>query len=199
MATDTIERSHWHSARWLLLLLVAIPLLPEIFIWAAGALAGLMGCEPGQKPVCLIGSLAVSNVIEGGLSAAGVLSPTWNHYFNLAVAGWLVVCLVVLLRGWRRMTSRLLLGLAVALFLAVLPNLGPLFAIRLVADASVCKPESTGCLLFGGEVRNAYGALEKANLAVFNGDALPVVGIFLVFAAFVVVSGAVSTRRAVKP
>ncbi|MGH6712095.1 MAG: hypothetical protein ACREEK_24395 [Bradyrhizobium sp.] len=198
MATDTIERSHWPSARWLLLLLVAIPLLPEMFIWTVGALAGLMGCEPGQKSVCLIGSLAVSSVIEGGLSAAGILSPTWSHYFNLAVAAWLVVCLVVLIRGWGRMTSRLLLGLAVALFLTVVPNLGPLFAIRLVADASVCKPESTGCLIFGGEVRNAYGALEKANLAFFNGDALPVVGVFLVFAAFVVVSGVTSTRRTVK-
>ena len=74
----------------------------------------------------------------------------------------------------------------------------PLFAIRLVADASVCKPESTGCLLFGGEVRNAYGALEKANLAFSNGDALPVVGIFLVFAAFVIVSGVAATKGAVK-
>ena len=96
------------------------------------------------------------------------------------------------------MTSRLLLGSAIALFLVVLPNLGPLFAIRLVADASVCKPESTGCLLFGGEVRNAYGALEKANLAFSNGDALPVVGIFLVFAAFVIVSGVAATKGAVK-
>ena len=140
----------------------------------------------------LLDSLAVSNVIEWGLSAAGVLSPSWSKYFYLAVDGWLVVCLVALIRGWTGVTSRLLLGSAVALFFAVLPNLGPLFAIRMVADSNMCKPESTGCLIFGGEVRNAYGALEKANLAFLNGDALPMVGILVVFSVFAIVSGTVS-------
>ena len=197
MATDSIEQSHRYSARVLLPLLVTMLLLPELFIWAVAALAGLMGCEPGQKHVCLVGSLAVSNVIEWGLSAAGVLSPSWSKYFYLAVDGWLVVCLVALIRGWTGVTSRLLLGSAVALFFAVLPNLGPLFAIRMVAELDMCKPESTGCLIFGGEVRNAYGALEKANLAFLNGDALPVVGILVVFSVFAIVSGTVS-RRTVK-
>jgi hypothetical protein len=198
MATDSLERSHRYSARWLLLLLVTIPLVPEIFIWVVAAVAGLMGCEPGQKHACLIGSLAVSDVIDWDLSAAGVLSPTSSTYFYLAIGGWLVACFAVLIRGWKRVTSRLLLGSAVASFFALLPILGPLFAIKMVADANVCKPQSTGCLLFGGEVKNAYGALEKANLAFRNGDALVVVGIFVVFAIFVIASGAISTRRGVE-
>jgi hypothetical protein len=201
MAIDSLERSHRYSARLVLLLLVAIPLLPEIVIWAVAALAGLVGCQPDQKDACLIGSLAVSNVIDRALWAGGVdivKSAAWRAYFYLAIGGWLVVCYVVLIQGWGRVTSRLLLGSVVALFLALWPFWGPLLAIKMFANERFCKPESTGCLLFGGKVDNAYAALEMINLPFKNGGALPAVGIFLVFAVLVIARGVVSARRAVK-
>lgn len=146
----------------------------------------------------MVGSQRVSELIDWGLTAGGVISLTWRTYFHLIISGWLAVCYVVLIRGWERVTSRLLLGSAVALFFAVLPSSGPLFAIRMIAGADVCKPESSGCLLFGGQVKNAYGAVANANLAVLNGDILPVVAIFVVFSILVIASSAASARRRVK-
>jgi hypothetical protein len=199
MAKDSFGRSHRYLARFVLLLLVAIPLLPEIVICAVAGLAGLMGCRP-DKDACLIGSLAVSNVIDWALWAGGVdivKSAAWRAYFYLAIGAWLVVCYVVLIQGWERVTSRLLLGSAVALFFALLPFWGPLLAIKMFANEHLCKPENTGCMLFGGKVDNAYAALEMSDLPN-HGGALPAVGIFFVFAVFVTARGVVSARRAVK-
>jgi hypothetical protein len=201
MAIDSLERSHRYSARLLLLLLVAIPLLPEIVIWVVAALAGLVGCQPDQKDACLFGSLSVSNIIDWALWAGGVdivKSAAWRAYFYLAMGGWLAVCYVVLIQGWERLRSRLLLGSAVALVFALLPFWGPLLAIKMFASERLCKPESTGCMLFGGKVDNAYPALEMINLPFNNGGVLPVVGIFVVFAVFVIARSVVSTRPAAK-
>jgi len=201
MAVDPLKRSGRHSARWLLPLLVVVPLLPEIFILVVAAFAGLKGCRPDQDHACLFGSLAVSKGIEWGLSAAGVgivKSSAWRSYFYLAISAWLVLCYAVLTLGWRRVTSRLLLGSVVALFFALLPFSGPLWAIKPFANEQLCKPESTGCMLFGGKVGNAYSALEMTSLPINDGGALPAITIFLAYAIFVGVRGILSARRVVR-
>jgi hypothetical protein len=73
-----------------------------------------------------------------------------------------------------------------------------LLAIKMFANERLCKPESTGCMLFGGKVDNAYAALEMTNLPFNDGGALPAVGTFIVFAVFVIARGVVSARRTVK-
>ena len=198
MALETFERSHGHAARWVLLALLVVPFLPEIAIWAVAALAGLAGCQPDQKDACLVGSLAVSDVIDRALWAGGVdivRSAAWRSYFYVAIVAWLGLCYIVLIQGWERVTSRLLLGAALALTFALLPFWGPLLAIKMFANERLCKPESTGCLLFGGKVENAYAALEMTNLPFNSGGVLPAVGLFAVFSVFAIAAGVVSTKR----
>jgi hypothetical protein len=202
MATDSIERSHRHSARWLLLLLVAVPLLPEIFIWAVATFAGLKGCQPDQQVACRLGSLVVSDLVDRALWAAGVdivKSAAWRTYFYLAIGAWLVACCIVLIQGWAGVKSRLLLGTVVALFLALLPFWGPLATVKIFADEGLCKPEAvTGCKLFGGNVDNAYAALQMRDLPFSDDDPLLAVWIFAGFSLLAIAGGVASARRAAK-
>lgn len=202
MAIDPLERSPRYLARLVLLLLLAIPLLPEIVIGIAAALAGLMGCRPDQKDACLIGSLAVNDAINWALQAGGVsivASATERTYLYLAIGGWLVACYVVLIWGWKRVRSRLLLGSAVALYLALVPFWGPMLAIKMLADRPYCEPAgSGGCTLFGGKVNQAYAALSMADPPPYYESTKLAVGIFAVYAILVIVQRVVSARRPVK-
>jgi hypothetical protein len=198
MATDSLKHSRY-SARLLLLLLVTVPVLPEVVILAVATFSGLMGCLQDQNVACPVGSPAA--VVNWALWAGGVdivKSAVWRAYFYLAVGAWLVICYVVLILGWARVSSRLVLGSAVALFFALLPFCAPLLAIKTFADNRLCKPESTGCKLFGEEVDKAYAALEMAKLPFNDWAAVVMFGIFAVFATLVIASGAVSTRRPIK-
>jgi hypothetical protein len=196
MVTDSLKRSDGHPARRLLLLLVTVPLLPELFIWVVAAIAGLAGCKPSLA--CENVSPTVSDMIEGGLWAAGIVRFTWSTYFHLAIGAWLVVCLLLLLRGWAGATSRLLIGAAVTLFFAVLFVFGPWFAVYMVADANTCNPQKrTGCFLFGGAEESVRGAFQKADHGILNEGTLLLVGIFVVFAIFVIASGTISAKRAI--
>jgi hypothetical protein len=180
---------------------VIVPLLPEILIGAIAGLAILAGCTPRQiPPACKVQSFAVNEVIGWGLSAAGILSSPWSIYFYLALAAWLVVCLVVLNRGWERVMSRLVIGVAVTSLFALLPLLGPWYAIDTVADNS-CNPQKASCVVFGGVVNNTYAALEKRYFNIPDAEVLltaAMVGIFVVFTIFVIVRGVISARRAVE-
>jgi hypothetical protein len=202
MITKSPEHSHHYLARRALLLLVAIPLLPEIVIIAVAALAFVMGCRPGQEGACLIGSRAVSDVINWALQAGGVPtvgSATARAYLYLAIGGWLVVCYVALIQGWKRLRSRLLLGSAVALFLALLPFWGPMLAIKMLANGPYCEPASSPvCKLFGGPVALAYAALSMAEPPPYYESFKLAAGIFAVYAILVIVRGVVSARRPVK-
>ena len=200
MAIHPPKHSRRRSARWLLLPLVIVPLLPEIFIWAVAGVAVLAGCTPGQTPpACKVQSLAVHDVIGWGLSAAGILSSPWSIYFYLAIGGWLVICLVVLNQGWERVASRLVIGAAVTSLFALLPLLGPWYAIDTVAD-NACNPQKASCSLFGGVVKKTSAAFEKWYFEIPDVEMLltaGIVGIFVVFAILVAISGVVSARRAV--
>ena len=201
MTTDFPNHSRRRSARWLLLLLVITSLFPEIFIWAVVGIAGLQGCESGKNVACDIGPLTARDMIEWSLTAAGIVPWTWRIYFYLAVGAWLIVCFIVLIRGWTGVTSRLLIGSAVTALFALLSVVGPWFAIDLVADKSVCKPQTTGCLLFGGAKEEVKGAFQKANLGISDVEFLMLagmIGIFIVFAIFVITSSAISVRRTVR-
>lgn len=196
MATDSLKRSHKDPARRLLPLLVTVPLFPEIFIWVVAAIAGLAGCDPSHA--CEKVSPTVSEMIEAGLWAAGIVRFAWSTYFHLAIGAWLVVCLLLLLRGWTSATSRLLIGAAVTLFFALLFVFGPWFAVYMVADANTCNPQKrTGCFLFGGAEESVRGAFQKADQGILNQGTLILFGIFVVFAIFVIANGFMSAKRAI--
>jgi hypothetical protein len=197
MATDALKGQQRHPARWLLLLLVTVPLLPEIFIWIVAAIANLAGCKPSLT--CVNVSPAVSDLIEGGLWAAGIVRFTWSTYFHLAIGAWLVICLLVLLRGWAGAASRLLIGAAVTLFFALLFVFGPWFAVYMVADPNTCDPQKqTGCVIFGGAEESVRGAFQKADHGFLNEGTLLLTAVFVVFAAFVIAGRIISANRPVK-
>ena len=202
MTTKSAKLSHHHLARLALLLLVVIPFIPEVIIFTVAALARLMGCVADQKEACLVGPLAVSDIIDWALLAGGVLivsSTVWRTGFFLAISGWLVVCYVVLIQGWTRVASRLMLGLVVALFFAIMPLSGPMLAIQIVANENSCAPAHSGpCQIFGGKVEKAYAATVMTQSPRSDTSVELAAWIFVFYAILVIVLGVVSARRPVK-
>src|ERR1051325_8069743 len=104
------SRRYWY--RLALLLLVIIPFIPELVIFGTIVIAKLMGCEPEQKNLCLIGSLPPSEIIRVSLHATATFiidhagNLKWLVGMYLAIAAWLVACWVVLFQGWMRASSR---------------------------------------------------------------------------------------------
>lgn len=199
MIAKSATRSHRVLARIALLLLVAIPFIPEIIITLVSALACLMGCRPDQAEVCRIGSLAVSDIInwafQMGAGARVAASLASLPGFYLAIAWWLAMCHVAVTLGWARVASRLLLGLAVTVVFTVLPYFGPWLAIANYVRKDTCDPNSgKACMIFGGEVSDVYAAVRVTAPELLYGGLLAI-GIFLIYAVVVSVKGAVSARR----
>jgi hypothetical protein len=212
MISRTLEESrHPRRGFWrvVLLLLLIIPSLPEIAILVTSALAKIMGCEPGQRDACLIGSLPASDIIAFALQAgAGVvitgvrMSQAWLVAFYVAIIGCLIASYVALILGWARTLNRLLLGLVVAVFFAFVPYFGPMMAVAHLANPN-CRPDDSGtrpCTIFGGYVGDSD--YSPANDAVALGW-LGLYGVPLSFAMFVgyaivvIVIGVISAKRAV--
>lgn len=148
--TDKQLRSRWW--RLVLLLLIVLPFVPELAIYAVTVLAKLKGCEVTDKVVCTISNVPLSDIIAKILKAA-VWVADWMGDYGIAVF-WLCLCYLTITFGWRRLVSRLLLGLTVTLVFAVLPYFGPLLSIAHLANAN-CQPNEGGvgpCLMFGGNV-----------------------------------------------
>jgi hypothetical protein len=147
------RRRWWRLA---LLLLVVLPFLPELAISAVGGLAKIGGCVVDQKEVCLIAGVNVSSALSGLITAAVVIGSAFA-WLGLA-AVWLVMCYLVIVRGWMGLAARLLLALLVTAVFALLPYLAPGFAIAPFVNAN-CRPNEGGvgsCLIFGGNVSSAH-------------------------------------------
>jgi hypothetical protein len=202
MTTTSAKHSHHHLARLVLLLLVVIPFLPEIVISATAAFARLMGCLPDQKEACRIGPVAVSDVINWALhaKASWVASEARLEDFYLAIAGWMVLCYAALTLGWARVSSRLLLGFAVALVFALLPYFVPILTIADLLSQASCEPTGGGkCQVYGGTVRGVAAAIRMARWdTVFDGILLAL-GMFVAYAVVVALAGVVAARRPAKP
>jgi hypothetical protein len=202
MTTKSVKHPHYHLARLALLLLVVIPFIPEIVVTATAALGRLKGCLPDQKDACQIGPVAVSDVINWALhaKASWMASETRLENFYLAIAGWMLACYVALTLGWTRVSSRLLLGFAVALVFALLPYFVPILTIADLLNEASCKPTGGGnCRIFGGMVSGIYAAIRMARWdTVFDG-ALVAFGMYFVYAVVVALAGVVAARRPAKP
>ena len=197
---------HSHRLRWrlTLLLLVTIPLLPEIVILATATLATLQGCRPAQTDVCLLVSRPVSDILALALQAgagwivAATSKPDALTAIYVGLAAWLVACLVVVTFGWARISSRLLLGLAVALTFAVLPYFGPMLALEPLVH-SQCKPNDGyvgPCTIFGGDVGTPAHAAVSIGWLGLVGTPLAM-GIFAVYAIAVILLAVVLRKHPV--
>jgi hypothetical protein len=166
-----------------------VPFIPEIVIAATGVVAALRGCRAGQDDPCLIGSMLMSDIVSwalqlgAGFIMAGVqASDKWFIGFFIAMSVWLVTCYAVLLRGWTRIWTRLLLGLVAALAFAFLPYIGPKVALDAVVG-------------YVGKVDDGltHEATQMVLLAVFGAPLAA--GIFVIYSIVVIALGVVSAKR----
>jgi hypothetical protein len=176
---------------------VLLPLLPEVLIIAASAYAGAVGCEVDAKMACAVGPPSASQVIRKALQAAYFIGSTFAD--DNIVLAWLASCYVLIILGWTRLSSRLLLALGASLILAVLPYFGPILAIGHLENPN-CRPNEggipPGCTIYGGDVGNAAHDAVRLGWKFFYGAPLALVA-FIVFAIVSVVIYLVTKRRVV--
>lgn len=191
--------NHRYWYRFAVLLLVVIPFTPEIFIFAIAAFARFKGY---QSDTCFVGSTVLGHLIDTalGLGAGLIVDRVLNSYkwfliFYTAFAGWLVVCYLLLLKGWSRLSSRLALGFAIAVSFAVLPFFGPMLALVSIANKSSCNPNIGPCILFGETVTQAYNAVALAGPLLQHQGAKLVITIFAFFAIWVVLARIIASKR----
>jgi hypothetical protein len=166
MPETSIRPPRRNLARLLLLPLIIVPFLPELAIVATAALARLGGCEPAESSTCLIATLPVSEVIALALRVKAsfivdhIFDPkyqaAWLSALYLAIAVWLVVCYLAVIRGWTHLASRLVIGFLVTLIFALLPYVGSMLALADLTDEGYCLPNEGGigtCRLFGGYIQ----------------------------------------------
>jgi hypothetical protein len=187
---------YWY--RLAMLLLVVIPFTPEIFIFAVAAFASLRGY---QSDTCFVGSSALGRLIDTALRlGAGLIvervsnSYKWFWIFYTAFAGWLVVCYLLLLKGWSRLSSRLALGFAVAVTFAVLPFFGPIWALVSISTKNSCDPNIGPCILFGEKITQAYAAVVLAEPILQYPGAKLAITIFAFFAIWVALERIVAAK-----
>jgi hypothetical protein len=207
--TASTPNSEYRRHFWRLsfLLLIVVPFLPEVTIYAVGTFAKLMGCQLDQKNVCLIGSIPVSNIIAFALRiGAGSMVAAWNNgsvwftVFCAALTLWLIVCFVALTFGWSRTSSRLLLGFAAALVFAVLPYFGPLLAIGNLLNQN-CQANEGGvgpCTIFGGHVGSPAHDAVEAGWLILAGAPIAL-GAFVAYTVVAVVIRTFSRKHPVVP
>ncbi|WJR78933.1 hypothetical protein [Bradyrhizobium sp. NP1] len=186
------SRRLWKGA---LLVLVLLPLVPEILILAASAYAAASGCEVQSTVACAVGPPSVTNVIRGSLQVAAVIGKEFAD--DNVVLVWLALCYVLIVLGWTRLSSRLLLALGTSLILAILPYFGPILAIGPLANPK-CNPNEGGippeCMIYGGNVGEPAHEAVRLGWKFFYGAPVAIAA-FVVFALAVTAMHFAAKRR----
>jgi hypothetical protein len=168
----------WRGA---LLALVVLPFIPEVLILATSAYAAVVGCQIASEIACAVGPPSASDVIRAALQAAYFIGRKFADG-NVVVA-WLVLCFLLIVFGWVRLSSRLLLGLAVSLIFAFLPYFGPMLSIGPLENPA-CNPNEGAvgrCKIYGGNVDSAAHDAVRLGWKIFDGAPFAL-GTFLIFA-----------------
>jgi hypothetical protein len=129
--------------------LVLLPFLPAISVYAAAVLAKIKGCSVGEKEICVAGAISVSRTIMEMAQANPGLAVVL-----LVALTWLALCYLCVGLGWKRTTSRLLVGLAVTFIFGGLPYFASLPALGNFVEPD-CKPHGGGfgvCGLFDDSI-----------------------------------------------
>jgi hypothetical protein len=121
--------------------LVLLPFMPAISVYAAVALAKIKGCGVGEEEICVAGAISVRRtIVETAQISAGLA------VVLLAALTWLALCYLSVALGWKRTASRLLVGVAVTVIFGGLPYFASLPAHGNFVEPH-CKPYAGG---FGG-------------------------------------------------
>lgn len=185
MGNESKGRLRRGLCRGALLLLVVLPFLPEALIIAASAYAGVVGCQVDAKMACAMGPPSASEIISTALRAAFFIGSKFADD-NIVIA-WLASCYLLIILGWRRLSSRLLLALGASLILGFLPYFGPILAIGHLENA-FCHPNEGGtppeCMIYGGDIGNAAHDAVRLGWKFFYGAPAA----FAAFVFFVIVT-----------
>ena len=185
------------SWRRLLLVLVLVPLLPEIVVFLVSAVASVAGCKPGGEAVCAAGPVHASDFIALALLAASWIGIAFG--FGLA-AIWLALCCLAITRGWRRIPHRVLLAFVVCLLFAVIPYFGPMLSILHLVNPQ-CVPNEGGvgtCILYGGDVGDTANSVVALPWMMFLGAPIAL-GAFVTYAIVLAGLRHVARRRGPRP
>lgn len=187
------RRSLWRGG---LLLLVLLPLLPEILILAVSVYAAAVGCQADAGFACAVGPPSASGVIRAALKVAYAVGTKFADD-NIVIA-WLVCCFLLIILGWSKLASRLLLAFGVTLIFAVLPYFGPILAIGPLVNPK-CRPNEGGvppeCTIYGGDVGSAAHNAVRLGWKFFYGAPVAFVA-FVLFVILVLGAHLISRRRA---
>jgi hypothetical protein len=179
MSTKPITRSRCYWWRLALLLLVLLPLLPELVIYAVTALAKAGGCLVNDDWVCLIAGVRVADILAKMLKL-GISVARYMGEYKAAIV-WLGFCYLAITFGWRRLASRLSLGLVVTIFALAL-YFGPEKSIRDLGSNN-CPLSGGGavkCMIFGVDIADSTrGTVADPNVATLG--ALMAVGAFVIY------------------
>ena len=174
---------------------VLLPLIPEALILAASAYAGAVGCQIDAKMACAVGPPSATGMIRAALQAAYFIGQKFAD--DNIVLAWLASCYVLIILGWSRLSSRLLLALGASMIFGFLPYFGPLLAIGPLVNPK-CNPNEGGvppeCIIFGGDVGNA--AHDAVRLGwKFSYGATVAVAAFVAFVIIMIGARLVSKKR----
>jgi hypothetical protein len=181
MSTESKGRLGRWFYRGALLLLVVLPFLPEVLIIAASGYAGAVGCQADSQMACAVGPPSASKIIRTALRVAYFVGSKFADD-NIVIA-WLASCYLLIVLGWTRLSSRLLLALGASLIFSVLPYFGPILAIGHLENKN-CHPNEGGvppeCIIYGGDV--GYAAHDAVRLGWKSFYGAPVaLGVFALF------------------
>lgn len=183
------RRRLWRIA---LALLVVLPFLPEIAIFAIAGLARARGCLVDQDWVCHFAGIRVSDMIANALDAGLLVAAAFG---TGVAAAWLALCYATVTLGWARLSSRLLLAILVSAIFSFLPYFGPLLAVGALVNPH-CHPNEGGvgpCVIFGGNVGEPAHEAVAAPWFVFVGAPIAL-GAFVIYAVAVIIIRFVSRR-----
>lgn len=176
-----------HRLRWraALLLLLALPFLPELVILLTSFFAAISGCHPGSSAPCELGLGSAAEIIRHALTAGYLVG---SRFGDGLAALWLASCCGLVTLGWTGLWSRLLLAFAISAVCAFAPYFGPMLSISHLVNPR-CTPNEGGvgaCIVYGGDLGGVAHQVVGLGWRIIEGAPIAV-GIFVAYAIVAVI------------
>ena len=195
MSAESTGHFRYWFWRGALLAFVLLPLLPQVLIAVTGAYAGVVGCQIDSNFACAVGPPSATEIIRAALQTANFIGRKFADYNVVLV--WLAACYVLIMLGWTRLSSRLLLALCASVILGFLPYFGPILTMTPLVNPK-CNPNEGGvppnCVIYGGDVGDAANDAVRLGWKFFYGAPVAL-GAFVIFVVVMLVTRLVSSKR----
>jgi hypothetical protein len=147
-----------------------------------------------------------SKQVDDSGSAGGIIrdaleaGTTVGHRFSEGLAAvWLIVCCILVTRGWTGLSSRLLLVFVLSVICAFAPYFGPMLSIDHLKNAN-CGVDKSGlpCRIYGSNLTDAaYGAVDLGE-QILEGAGI-VLAVFVSYLVLAIVMHVRASRRVAGP